>query len=309
MKNRNLILGLIVGVLVIIGIVLLWVSNDYSVDLSQIKVHEDSTGTIKTEPVYKIEFTGYIINIIGQFLITLGASIFIAVFVLESLSKADKKAFEEKILSFQKDTAKDAISSVFDTLIPKEFLELLNKDILGAKVVRKNVTWNYFVDNEESKLKLRRLISYELTNLSNSEQPEEIRITTGNNKHSETKLGENNYYEINGEKKTLELEVSCIGDGFERHIQSLKIKPNSTIKIHFEIIQIFNTDYVYETHSTRHSIMDLTINVKVPQNYKFDISPSLSSELNCNDNDDFKIFKSEGAIYKGQGIEFYCERK
>ncbi|MCB9235275.1 MAG: hypothetical protein H6581_26710 [Bacteroidia bacterium] len=310
MKKDKIIVGLLVLVGIAVGIFLLSLSNNYDVELKEIKVFNEGE-KVTLKPVYQMHIKRLILENIGQILIAISTSIGISIFIISIFTKKEKDDFEAKLIEFQRKVAENAISSTFDLILPSGFIDLFKKDIIGAKLMRRNVKWNYIISKEEEsgKLKLRRLISYELINISSVNQSEEVILITGSNLHAQTMVGANNTIESEGKKEMMEFKIEDKGKGFFKYSRSINIKPNEALKINYEVIQLFNSNYVYEAHSTRHSILDLTLTVNLPKGFTFDISPSMGSNLVEEDHGDFKKYKSQWAILKGQGIEFYAAER
>lgn len=79
----------------------------------------------------------------------------------------------------QKQTAQDAIQSVFQRLIDKNTFEMIQKDIFQGKFVRKNVTWKYTIkkkDKNNKEMTLTRTIQYTLKNITQETQNERFYI-------------------------------------------------------------------------------------------------------------------------------------
>ena len=303
MKYRKLFT--IVSILIIlIGVGCLWFSNQYSPELTTLSIVNENNGTIKYIPNYQLNFNGYIINVLGQTFISLGIGILIIFYITELLTIQDRKDFEVRLENFQKKTAEGAILSIFDTLIDESFYSIVRQDVIGLKLIRKNVNWSYIIKEENSKLHLKRVITYELHNLTSSKQTDIIKTSIGSNKHTTTLK---HCFSVANE----EMEMTKNGNdgGFEIFEKEIHIDGNSSININIEIEQCFNNGYIYECHATLHPLTDLTLHVTKPKNYSFELSQLLSSKLEkTTSTDELIIFKTSGAIYKGQAVEFYSEK-
>jgi hypothetical protein len=295
--------------LIVVGFILMYFSNNYSVDLQQLRIVESTTGKITYEPDYKINFDGYVYSAIGQTLISFGVSIVFVIYIGEILTKRERKDFEKKLSDFQKSTAEGAILSVFDTIIEKSFYDIIRRDVIGIKLIRKNVTWSYIIEDNNGKASLKRIINYELHNLTSTIQEDPVRVSIGSNRHSKTlqalvEIGQGD------KKQKLELKESSEVDGFKLLEGKVAVDPNGHLIVTIEFEQQFNSDYIYECHMTNHPLTDLTLNVNKPKNYSFSLSQQLSSRLELfTDKENLLTYKSKGAIYKGQSIEFYSEKR
>lgn len=290
-------------IIIFVGISMMYFSNDYTPKLETIKIVDKESGKIEYKPNYNIEFSGYLLNIAGQSLISVGVGILLIVFISEILTKQDRKNFEKKIEEFQKKTAEDAMLSVFDTLIDKSFYDIIRRDIIGIKLIRKNVNWSYIIQEDGGKKTLKRIITYDLHNLTSTKQSDIIKTQIGNNKHTTITK---NVVKINN--ICLKMEETSVNKGFTIFEGETYIEPNGVISVNIEIEQHFNSDYIYETHVTNHPLTDLTLTVIKPKNSTFELTHKLSSTLELTTNsDELLVYKANGGIYVGQCLEFYSE--
>ena len=303
MINHSRYYLIVASILIFIGVSLMYFSNNYTPKLENIQIVNEETGIITYKPNYQIEFTGYLLNISGQSLVSVGVGIFILILISENLTRQDRKNFESRIEDFQKQTAKNAMLSVFDTLIDNSFYDIIRKDIIGLNLIRKNVHWDYQISKLDKGFELKRSIKYDLYNLTSRELSDTVNSSIGGNKH--TTITDVNVY-LDNDKITLN-EKSNDG-GFKKYEAYIKIGGGEKKTVKINITQIFNTDYIYETHTVNHPMTDLTINIVKPTDINFEISENISSSLIIeNQTEQIIRYKTSGAIYKGQGIEFYCE--
>lgn len=231
-----------------------------------------------------------------------------ALIITITIGVAERKRFEK----FQKDTAKNAIKSLFTRLIHRKTFAMIQKDIFQGKFVRKNVTWKYDIkkkDENNKKMALTRIIQYALKNITQKTQKEKFYIySDSTNIHCElthTKI----YIKQNGQKEWKEITEK---KGKEYRI--VKLKPNEELGVKLEMTESFNKklDYIYATHSPRFSMVGLKLDVSFPEDYKFEIVvDAFSNKLqeipsgiqgHC-------TYETKKAIYKGQAIEFVCYPK
>lgn len=116
-------------------------------------------------------------------------ALFISAFFIRHIEGAERQAFEDKLLKFQEDTAKDAIQSVFKRIIDKDFFSIIKKELLNAQSIRKNANWQYdILENSNGSLLLKRTISYEFHNISQHPTSEDITLKSNNNLHCTTEV-------------------------------------------------------------------------------------------------------------------------
>ena len=107
------------------------------------------------------EIATFLVNILENVCVAL----LVSGFILRYIEKQDREIFHHEIINVQKQTAQDAIQSVFQRLIDKNTFEMIQKDIFQGKFVRKNVTWKYTIkkkDENNKEITLTRIIQYTL---------------------------------------------------------------------------------------------------------------------------------------------------
>lgn len=285
------------------GILLFHYSNSYQ--LSSKTIATIDHGNMREQIVYMIEPRTRYIQLIGTIMIQFSVAIFISLFFVRYLESAEREDFRKKLMEFQEQTAKDAILSVFKRVIDPDFFKIISREVLNANLLRKNATWQYDIEKTAGgNLTLQRVISYELHNMSFKEEEESVSPVSQQSVCCSTKV-----VEINGEKVD-SLESGKEGS-FERIMKTIKVPPQSHVNVSVVMLQEFSTPFIYETHFTKYPIVNLQIIVNFPKEYVFSIgNDSLSSECKTElEIDGKRIYKVDGALYKGQGIEFVCQPK
>lgn len=256
-----------------------------------------------------------LLKLLGQTFIAIGSGVVIALLVIRHIDRKEKSEFEEKLLKFQKQTAQNAIVSAFETLIDRAFLEIVKKDVLGAKLIRFDAVWFYDVAVLKNQhYVLKRTTNYKVRNISGQTHKETIKITTDESIHSSTRIEEISYRHLpdgKWEKKTIKDVKSGIGESFLDHSEEIPLESGARLEVKILIVQNYkNSNYIYDTHFTRYPIENLDVIVKFPDDHRFNLNDSFSSQLELiNDQPGSQLYKSKGAIYNGQGIEFLCYKK
>jgi hypothetical protein len=282
-----------------------------SFDLTPKTITEVVNDSLVTRTYYVREIQHPVLNLISDLMVSLSFALLISLVFIRSIEASDKEKFEKKLLDFQKETAKDAISSAFERLIDKDFFEIIKNDILNAKFQRKNLRWHYdIINSEESNyMRLTRTISYILENISPSEQVEHISLSTFSTSHCTTEAVAVKC-KIDGENKFRDLLLQ------NHNVQGTLTTSNKSICVPggkcAEIVLIFNQlfprDYIYETHFLNQGAVGLELTVNMPHGYEFSINSNVLSSRTEKlvDENTKKVFRIKGAIYRGQGIEFMC---
>lgn len=293
---------------IILGVWMKVYSNNY-----ELTAHEIDTiieGKVQKTSYYAVTSKSQFADMGSNLLLTIGIAMFVSIIFVRAIEKTERDNFENRILDFQHDTAKDAILSSFEKIIDKEFFELIKNDIIAPPFIRRDLRWQYDISLQGyNKIKLTRTINYKLQNITQSFQTENTYVSTLDNIHCNTsvdivkykKIGENTFTEINLNQKE-EDGVSIKSD------EAINLGPGETAEVVTIISQIFPRNYIFETHFLNNAGINLELTVNLPENYIFSINTTV---LNARtetivDEPAKKTYRIKGAIYRGQGIEFLC---
>lgn len=122
-------------ILILIGGCLIFASNKF--DISSRTVSSVLDGKITQTVIYTLDKSKPVIDITANVLLSLGVALFISAFFIRYIEGGERKQFEDKLLKFQENTAKDAIQSVFKTIIDTEFFDLIKKSYLMLRQFEK----------------------------------------------------------------------------------------------------------------------------------------------------------------------------
>lgn len=299
---------MVVFISVICSGIIQYISNDYKIETKYFD--RIVNGQIQPQEIIQIEQKQYYLGILSQILLNLGITLFITMYFVKYIDKNDKEQFEKSLREIQNKTAENAILSTFHQIIEPRFFSIIKNDVINCALIRDEAIWNYDITfTDDKKLKLVRTISYKLVNLSNEDQTETIGIFLQENCYSTSQVTQLRYKnECDSKFECVEISKVKI-DGFANTKKDIIIKPNSKIDIIYVMEQVFSTAFIYETHSTRCPIVKLDLIVSYPSGYCFNLNAAgLSSPLELTlDTGSKKMWKINGAILKGQGIEFFCE--
>ena len=264
---------------------------------------------------YEFVYEYPILRALSSFFYTLAMSLGISLFILKVIQKHEDEQRQNELF-------KNVFKGVFDRLVPSEIFDVIKKDILEAKVVRKNVKWLYDFKIEEDKLVLYRNVMYEAHNLSSAECSEPFSYVFSSTEYTETKIMFLKWHE-NGDIKNTEIAYderhTTISDkahklqhnkeagDFEQIKKNITIPVDKTININFKSKEIFknNINFLHETHFSTACSIGWELEVNFPVGYSFAIIPMFVDKLiPIIDDDDRKKYRYDGAILKGQGIEF-----
>lgn len=283
----------------------------------------DNSGNIKTVTSYKFEYEYKFLKMLSIFLYSFSMSLLIALFILKVIQKDDDKERELKDERRKEEIFKNVFKGVFDRLVPNEIFDVIKSDILEAKVVRKNVQWIYDFKIEDNNLVLYRNVMYEIHNISSTPCNEPFSYIYSSTDYTETKILflkwhekndiENTYIAYDVERDTVEEDAANILEpqnkdiDFEQIKHDVEIIPGKVTKINFKSKETFknNSNFIHETHFTTACSIGWELEVNYPIGYSFSIIPMFNANLIPTVEDkDRKKYSFNGAILKGQGIEF-----
>jgi len=291
---------------IFIGIFFLYKSNDYKLVCQTIRIVENNK--IKDQIIYKTEPKKILLQLVGTIFINFAITIFIALFFVRYIERQDRELFEHKLQQFQKDTAEDAILSVFKRIMEEEFFEIIKEELLNAKLVRKNANWQYDIKkSENNKMILKRTISYELHNMSLEDADEPMSPIFSDNIHSKAIIKVCKIRKHDGTEEDVFPLEQIETKPFSKSKKNIKVSPLSYVEVVFVVEEEFKREYIFETHFTNYPIINLEIVVNFPEDYIFDLNDSFSTKCRLKINElGKKIYTVRGGIYKGQGVDFIC---
>ena len=311
MKKHYLIVGLL---LILLASFLLLENNLYESVNNEVKTIENEEQGVE---IYRTLENKYVyVNILANAIIAFGTTLIISMFFAAYFEKNERENFQNKLEQIQVETGRNAYLSLFNQLIDKAFFDYVKKDIINCKSIREKAQWIYDISNVQNgsteKFILKRTIIYHVKNLSTDELIEPLKIECLKNSYSEMEINEIKYKLEGADYKNEDIGALTLEENGKKIFNSeVKIPPLKTVEIVKIITQIFNTNFIYETHFSNSPLSDLRIMVKYPDNCNFNISFNTKNDdfvqqVNVDGN---QIWESKSAILKGQGIEFFCEKK
>lgn len=311
LKNNYVLVSLIS---IIVGLVIAHYASDVELESKKVMV---CVGEICEAQTYLYPKRIYLIlNLISNGFIPFGFTLLITMFFVRKFEEQENEELKNKLLQFQRDTAENAMNSVFKTMIDPSFFYVIRNDVLNCRLIRKNAKWIYdvLVDKTSGSLKMKRTISYTLENLSSEKQIEPVAISAMSSdyvKSNVTKL----QFRLQQEKVFNDLEISIDESVQDKKVgkatKDIEIEGKQSVEIVKEIEQEFSKEFIYETHFANSPLTDLEIQINFPEDYDFRLScDALSQEYETTiDEPSRKVIRFKNAILKGQGIEFYCSKK
>ena len=306
-KERYFFIGL---ALIIFACCILIKTNSYEFETRNLEVIVNHSIENKEFISLKNKFLVY--NIVSNALIAFGSTLIITMFFAKYFDKKEKDQLTKKLEEIQIETGRNAYLSLFHQLLDESFFDCVKKDIINCKVIRKNAKWIYDIESSGGKLVLKRTIIYSLKNLSTENVVEPIQMSSLKNSYTNCEIVEMKYTEEGKDEIKIDIESNTKEkDGEKNFYSEIKILPQKTIEVMKSFKQSFNTDFIYETHFSNNPLSDLEIEVNYPSDYVFKIGFNTKKDdfTNLIKNDNKQIWKSNFAILKGQGIEFFCEKK
>ncbi len=309
-KKHYLFIGIII---IVIACYILGENNLYESVSHVVKIKVD--GDEKEEIYRALENRYNYFNIIANVLIAFGTTLIISMFFATYFEEQERKNFQKKLEQIQIETGRNAYLSLFNQLIDESFFNCVKKDIINCKSIREKAQWMYdvsYANDGTGKFILKRTITYCVKNLSTEDLLEPVKIECLKNSYSEIIVNMVRYKLEGGEYEDENISAKTKEEGGKKVFESeVKIPPLKTVEIVKIFTQKFNTNFVYETHFSNSPLSDLKIIVNYPNDCNFSIGFNTKNDDFINEVDDKgqQIWKSQSAILKGQGIEFFCEKK
>lgn len=310
LKKYYLILAILI---ICAGYYISYKTNNYEFQNKVLQVIKDNE--IQHKEYISLENKFLVLSLISEACITFGITLLITMFFVNYFDKKEKNDFKKELKEIQIETAKNAFLSLFHQIIDESFFNVVKRDIINCKVIRKNARWIYdiYTDSDSNKLVLKRTITYTLQNLSTENREEPIKISFLNNSYAITRNPQIKYKESTKNKyENFDINKHTEEkNGYKIITGDIEINSNSSVDIVRILEQVFNTEFIYETHFLSTPLSGLEIEVNFPKDYQFNISfNSIENDVSqILDTETKKIWKLNGALLKGQGIEFYCEKK
>lgn len=294
------IASLVAGMLIEINLM------DGSIVSKQITIFDNNESKIVNNYVFHPNYV--FAKPLSSFLYSFAMSLSISLFILLVIQKSDHEKRKEEL--FQ-----NVFQGVFNRLVPNEIFNVIKRDILEANIVRRNVKWIYDFKIEDGALVLYRNVMYEAENLSNRECFEPFSYIFSKTNFSETKILFLKWHPVNKKESTTEVRYDnddgifdpCIVDiNFSQIKHNITIPCDQKIMINFKSQETFkNIEFLHETHFTTACSIGWELEVNYPSDYSFSIISMFTPKLEpIVDDRERKKYSYDGAILKGQGVEF-----
>ncbi len=334
MKNKNIdvlnktfikrywvaLIFLIAG-LVISGIIIDVNFSSGFIESTKISVFNTSgVPTVTDSYVFKYDYPYY--KAYSSFLYTLAMSLMISIFILKVIQKDDDDQRKREDDERKTELFKDVFKGVFDRLMPSEIFDVVKSDILEANIVRKKVKWTFDFIVEEDKITLFRNVMYEAHNLTSEDCTEPFSYIFSSSDYSSTEIEFLKWHDIkdrgttqvayNNDRGSSQLIHESLGTDVEKVTKDIEVPCDKVIFINFKSKEVYKscTNYLHETHFTSACSIGWELQVNFPKGYEFSMIPVFSGTINTIvDNEDRKEYTYDGAILKGQGIEFILSKK
>jgi hypothetical protein len=276
------------------------------------KIVEDIVGGKVVEIKYFVASKSYLLlSMLSDASMAIAVALFVSLLFIRAIESEEKSLFEERLMTFQRDTAENAILSTFNHIVDKDFFEIIKQDVLNAPIIRRDLRWHYDIDfnKEVGCMTLTRTINYKLQNNSREQQKEQVYIGYFESLHSMTDF-KSVKYRIEGDEDFANIEPENIGGNGLTTIKKefIEIPGGKSAEIVYVLTQTFERNYIYETHFLNQGAVNLELTVNLPDTHEFSINCTVLHNRTEKIVDEItkKVYCIKGAIYRGQGIEFMC---
>ncbi|MFS0518611.1 hypothetical protein ACEYW6_28490 [Nostoc sp. UIC 10607] len=288
-------------------------SQNYNLVSKEISIIE--SGNLVKKNILSNHPVGRIAEVLSNFFYGLSASIFILVFIQNRIDAKEQEQRENNLNQINQAININVFDSLFKTLIPIEIYEILKKDTINNKILRKNAIWIYDFKEFQGKIELIQTMKYQLHNTSIEEVLNPFIITfkktpTAINSSLEIarcQLEGQLLFEWDTKDKTQTKGVKK--ETHEEIIFELKIPAKKYVDAYF----IFKTIYeesVTDFYSTRYPIINADLTVTFPEEYEFEILELMSTDFKCTLCEKNRHFyEIRGGILPYQSFLYFLKKK
>lgn len=285
---------------------------------------KDITGNSVTFDVFVFSYKYEILKIITNLCYGVAVSILVLLALELKYDEVDKaktkiledterKNFTAEIQNLQEKINSNIFIGVLKKIIPEELFNLIEKDVLNKNILRQNAHWIYDVTNgSNNNYIITQTISYELVNNSQTTINEPLTVTISETKRCMTyfnffKVEKNSKIVVQKDKTEIEKEVKVEG-GIRLKSYTIELMPNEVAKVTLNIVNEYIDKTVFGSHSSKYSIIGLTLEVNKPENCDFKIHPTFTTVLNPTIPSKTKIlYEKIPGILIGQGLSYTAE--
>lgn len=291
----------------------------------------NSSGEISKVTQIQQSAKGAIYSISSLFLFSLGASIFISLFVSNKIEAQLAEEKENELRKIQEAINVDVFDSLFKKLVPEEIFRVIKSDVINNKIVRKDANWIYDfreLEHDKTKIELTQTIKYELHNVSHEPINDAINavfdahgiaglrraVCMLEGKVSSSYETPSDTFEI-PDKEVIEysddktVTITRTPDGYTKVSIDVNIPPSKKIDVTLVYITIYENNYVNDGYFTKYPMINATLTATYPEDYEFDIFQSLSSTMQKTLSEKNRsIYEVKGGILPRQGIVFTLKK-
>lgn len=310
-----------------VGIIFDIASNIYELNYKTVSTVVD--GKVHAVQVIDVPIWVSVIKIICNVLYTGAIASLVYFFISLKLENEHNELERLKIEQFKNSVNEDVFSAVFKMMMPEEIFEVVRKDLIESRAVRKKAHWDFAfseITNQRGVvdgIKCVTITNYELHNLSNEilKEPIKIRIAqiSSTDECIVTACCRDSDSQILAEYKKGDEEARDDSTGFRytndvdnndiELIYLADIKAKSFISSTLVRETIYSASHVNDSQGTLYPTIDLKITASYPDGYEFKLVPFFSASLTK----DFSLatkcsYSVKGGLLPHQSIVFSLEK-
>jgi hypothetical protein len=259
-----------------------WWATRYPPESEEISLVKN--GVVERRSLLKAAPQAEALRLSSVLLYTLGASVFISVFVTARLESASKRQDEERLHALQTRINEDVFEGLFKTLIPDEILEVIKDSIIRSKVIRKNAQWSYdFAERDGGGIAVKQTLMYEIHNVTQENVINPVKARTdgqGALIHAQITLDGHNvvtYKGDAGENKGLKFSSE---DGLRCVEFEVTIPPGKYVNMTLVWSETYPTKHpVRDAYFTSIPLINARLIATFPREFEFSIFQAMSSPL------------------------------
>ena len=314
--RKNSLYVLLILVVAAAGVGLDFWANNYDLVFDQITIPLANNKTDQ-KLIVTVPAAAQIMRLIANFSYALAMTIFVSVFIVESIERKNKRDDELRLQKLSDAVNINVFDALFKTLIPHEIFKIVKAEIIESKAIRRKAHWIFVFEEKEEKVLMNATTFYELHNVSGETLFEPVKIDIDQMSSSLEKVVRAKCIDSGGKilveyddekdiKNNITLEYPVAGKSIIKFTAS--VAPGDFITSTLERVTAYGGD-VFDAQNTRYPMIDLEIQAVYPKGYKFTIYPLLSSELRTiSEGATQSVYRVEGGILPGQGILYTLKK-
>jgi len=303
-RNQPILLGAIAIFLLTAAVAITLTFDAVHVEVRNVQI-VDLKNNKANVPNYTFVPIDKTMKTISDLLYAAGIALLIYLMIDSRLRRYENNEFSENVFS-----------AILKKFIPDELFEILNNDVFGKDVIRKNAVLEYIITNTDSGYKMRQFVKYDLYNINTKCVTETIEVSIGQSQINKTyfeklQIEQDGIAKVYQDKDLDEILKFDETTNFSTASFPVTLKPKSTATIIFHAMNEYYSKTVVDYHFFSSSCINLELTIHKPSDCLVRIIPTFSQPLEpLFDNTDYALqYHPIKGLLLGQSIIYIIEKK